>query len=51
MGRSKIAITLDEETLSAVDVFNQRSGTVIAVTLTTQPQRVGFPLTLESGSA
>lgn len=29
------------------DVFNQRSGTVIAVALTSQPQRAGFPLTLE----
>src|SRR5881397_192454 len=28
-------------------VFNDRSGTVIAVALTSQPQRVGFPLTLE----
>ncbi len=29
------------------DVFNQRSGTVIAVAITSQPQRAGFPLTLE----
>lgn len=28
-------------------VFNQRSGTVIAVAITSQPQRAGFPLTLE----
>jgi len=35
----------------SADVFNQRSGTVIAVALTTQPQRAGFPLTLESGFA
>ena len=27
--------------------FNERSGTVIAVALTSQPQRAGFPLTLE----
>ncbi len=27
------------------DVFNNRSGTVIAMALTSQPQRVGFPLT------
>nr|VFK33393.1 MAG: mRNA interferase MazF [Candidatus Kentron sp. MB]VFK35969.1 MAG: mRNA interferase MazF [Candidatus Kentron sp. MB]VFK77582.1 MAG: mRNA interferase MazF [Candidatus Kentron sp. MB] len=27
------------------DVFNERSGTVIAVMLTSQPQRAGFPLT------
>lgn len=29
------------------DVFNARSGTVIALALTSQPQRAGFPLTLE----
>jgi mRNA interferase MazF len=29
------------------DVFNERSGTVIAVALTSQPQHAGFPLTLE----
>jgi len=29
------------------DVFNERSGTVIALALTSQPQRAGFPLTLE----
>ena len=28
------------------NVFNERSGTVIAVALTSQPQRAGFPLTL-----
>ena len=31
------------------DVFNERSGTVIAVAITSQPQRAGFPLTLELG--
>jgi len=29
------------------EVFNQRSGTVIAVALTSQQQKAGFPLTLE----
>jgi mRNA interferase MazF len=29
------------------DVFNERSGTVIAVALTSKAQRAGFPLTLE----
>jgi mRNA interferase MazF len=29
------------------DVFNERSGTVIAMAITSQPQRAGFPLTLE----
>ena len=32
-------------------VFNDRSGTVIAVAITSQPQPAGFPLTLELGSA
>jgi mRNA interferase MazF len=32
------------------DVFNERSGTVIAVALTKEP-RAGFPLTLESRAA
>jgi mRNA interferase MazF len=31
------------------DVFNERSGTVIAMALTSQPQAAGFPLTLELG--
>ena len=29
------------------DVFNDRSGTVIAMAITSQPQRAGFPLTFE----
>lgn len=29
------------------DIFNERSGTVIALALTSQPQRAGFPLTFE----
>lgn len=29
------------------NVFNERSGTVIALAITSQPQRAGFPLTLE----
>jgi len=29
------------------DIFNERSGTVIAIALTSQPQRAGFPLTME----
>jgi mRNA interferase MazF len=33
----------------SADVFNERSGTVIAVALTTQPPQAGFPLTLEVG--
>ena len=30
------------------DVFNERSGTVIAVAMTSQEPRAGFPLTLDS---
>lgn len=33
------------------DVFNERSGTVIAVALTSQLQRAGFPLTFELKAA
>lgn len=29
------------------DVFNERSGTVIAMAITSKPQSVGFPLTVE----
>jgi len=29
------------------DIFNEKSGTVIAVAITSQPQTAGFPLTLE----
>jgi mRNA interferase MazF len=29
------------------DIFNERSGTVIAMAVTSQPQRAQFPLTLE----
>jgi mRNA interferase MazF len=33
------------------DVFNERSGTVIAVAVTSQAPRAGFPLTLEITTA
>jgi mRNA interferase MazF len=33
------------------DVFNDRSGTVIALALTSEEPRAGFPLTLESRAA
>jgi mRNA interferase MazF len=29
------------------DVFNERSGTVIAMAITSRPQQAGFPLTME----
>ena len=39
-GRRPVVIISD-------DVFNARSGTVIAMAITSQPQRAGFPLTFE----
>ncbi len=33
------------------DVFNERSGTIIGVALTSQQPRAGYPLTLESRAA
>ena len=32
------------------EIFNERSGTVIAMALTSQPQEAGFPLALEISS-
>jgi mRNA interferase MazF len=29
------------------DVFNERSGTVVVIAITSQPQKAGFPLTIE----
>ena len=29
------------------DIFNEKSGTVITIAITSQPQKAGFPLTLE----
>jgi mRNA interferase MazF len=31
------------------DIFNERSGTVIALAITSQPQKAGFPLTFHLG--
>jgi mRNA interferase MazF len=33
------------------NVFNKNSGTVIAVAITSQPQKAGFPLTLKLGNS
>ncbi|MDD5646640.1 MAG: type II toxin-antitoxin system PemK/MazF family toxin [Candidatus Bipolaricaulis sp.] len=33
------------------DVFNERSGTVIALVVTSQPQKAAFPLTLQLDAA
>ena len=32
------------------DIFNQRSGTVIALAITSQPQKAGYPLTYKLSS-
>ena len=32
------------------EIFNERSGTVIAMALTSQPQRAGFPLSMDIAS-
>jgi mRNA interferase MazF len=32
------------------DIFNERSGTVLAMAITSQPQRAGYPLTLPLGT-
>jgi mRNA interferase MazF len=32
------------------DIFNERSGTVIVLAITSQPQKAGFPLTLKLGT-
>jgi mRNA-degrading endonuclease toxin of MazEF toxin-antitoxin module len=39
-GRRPVVIISDE-------AFNERSGTVIAMAITSQPQRAGFPLTFK----
>ncbi len=46
-GRGREQAGLRPVLILSQDVFNERSGTVIAVALTSQPQRAGFPLTLE----
>ena len=32
------------------DIFNERSGTIIAMAITSQPQQAGFPLSVELAS-
>jgi mRNA interferase MazF len=36
-----------DEKEASTDVFNDRSGTVIAMAITGRPQKAGFPLALE----
>ena len=49
--RSKEQAGLRPVLVLSQEVFNDRSGTVIAVALTSQPQRAGFPLSLELESS
>ena len=45
--RGRVQAGLRPVLILSQDVFNERSGTVIAMALTSQAQRAGFPLTLE----
>jgi len=47
-GRGREQTGLRPVLILSHDIFNERSGTVIAVAITSQPQKAGFPLTLES---
>jgi mRNA-degrading endonuclease RelE of RelBE toxin-antitoxin system/mRNA-degrading endonuclease toxin of MazEF toxin-antitoxin module len=51
--KGKPTFTTDEvrKQLGLAWFFNQRSGTVIGMALTSQPQRAGFPLTLKLDAA
>jgi len=46
-GRGREQAGLRPVLILSQDIFNERSGTVIAMALTSQPQKAGFPLTLE----
>ena len=46
-GRGREQTGLRPVLILSHDIFNERSGTVIAVAITSQPQKAGFPLTLE----
>jgi mRNA interferase MazF len=50
-GRGREQAGLRPVMILSQDIFNERSGTVIAVAITSQPQKAGFPLTLELKSA
>jgi len=45
--KGKEQVGLRPVVILSQDVFNERSGTVIAVAVTSQSQRAGFPLTVE----
>jgi mRNA interferase MazF len=46
-GRGREQTGLRPVLILSHDVFNENSGTVIAIAITSQPQKAGFPLTLE----
>lgn len=50
-GRGREQAGLRPVLILSQDVFNERSGTVIAMAITSQPQRAGFPLTYELPTA
>ena len=45
-GRGREQTGLRPVLILSHDVFNEHSGTVIAIAITSQPQKAGFPLTL-----
>jgi len=45
--RGRVQAGLRPVLILSQDVFNDRSGTVVAMTITSQPQDASFPLTLE----
>lgn len=49
-GRGREQAGLRPVLILSGDIFNERSGTVIAMAITGQPQRAGFPLTFELSS-
>ncbi len=46
-GRGREQTGLRPVLIISHDIFNENSGTVIAIAITSQPQKAGFPLTLE----
>ena len=46
-GRGREQTGLRPVIILSHDVFNGNSGTVVAIAITSQPQKAGFPLTLE----
>ena len=48
--RGKEQVGLRPVLILSHDIFNERSGTVIAMAITSRPQDAGFPLTLKIGT-